>query len=110
MFNDWKRRREIARRKAVSIAAIRAQPLNECVEEFVTHHISEIDSAYWIQHTGTPSPSIPKVLDLVRFTKHWGGDDELDCFDFTLPEDVTNYVIAVKFTKTGEVDYVTMES
>ena len=42
--------------------------------------------------------------------EHWGGDDEIETFDFTLPEDVTDYVISVRFDESGQVEEISMES
>ena len=41
---------------------------------------------------------------------HWGGDDELDVFDFTLPEEITDYVLSVAFDESGAITGMTMES
>jgi len=43
---------------------------------------------------------------------HWGDDDDngLEVFDFTLPDDVTDYVISVRFDANGEVEEISMES
>jgi hypothetical protein len=41
---------------------------------------------------------------------HWGGDDELKTFDFTLPDDATNYLISVRFDEDGDVSGISMES
>jgi hypothetical protein len=46
---------------------------------------------------------------------HWGDDDDgdeegIDTFDFTLPDEVTDYVISVRFDEDGEVESVSMES
>jgi hypothetical protein len=41
---------------------------------------------------------------------HWGGLDEIDNFDFTLPEGVTHYAISVRFDGAGEISGITMES
>ena len=79
---------------------------------FVSHHLDELDAAYWKKHAGTPRPSPKQVLDLIVFDSHWGeeGDDGFDVFDFTLPDEVTNYVISVRFDDDGEVGSVEMES
>lgn len=43
---------------------------------------------------------------------HWGDEDDdgIDTFDFTLPEDITDYVISVRFDEEGQVEEITMES
>ena len=43
---------------------------------------------------------------------HWGDDDDdgIDHFDFTLPDDITNYLITVSFDENGDVSGIDMES
>ena len=36
--------------------------------------------------------------------------NEIETFDFTLPEDVTDYVISVRFGGSGQVEEISMES
>lgn len=47
---------------------------------------------------------------MMRTNCPWGGDNDLDTFDFTLPDDVTQYVISVSFDETGAVEGISMES
>src|SRR6185436_7826188 len=77
---------------------------------FVSHHLKELDSSYWKKHLSTETPEPRRVLELLQLRSHWGGDDEMDTFDFTLPEDATNYVISVAFDEDGNVSDIEMES
>lgn len=102
---------EIKKREQAAISAIKSvfgTPEQEYgVTMFVEHHIEELESEYWEKLLGTPKPDPRKVLDLLVLQDHW--DD--DCvFDFTLPEDATNYVISVRFDENGEIEDITMES
>src|SRR5215831_715879 len=108
--------KEIQRRTTAALLAIK-QAMNESdddcsVKLFVSHHLQELDAAYWKKHAGTPRPSPKKVLDLLELRSHWGEEDEdgIDTFDFTLPGDVTQYVICVRFDENGEVEDIEMES
>jgi hypothetical protein len=105
---------EIKRREASARAAIKrafgAGDDESGVSLFVSHHLEELGAAYWKKHFSTDRPDSPRVLDALILRSHWGGDDEIDKFDFTLPEEVTNYVISVGFDKAGEVSEVSMES
>lgn len=112
---------EIKRRIAAALVAIQ-QALSEGDEDssvriFVSHHLEELDAAYWKKHAGVPKPSAKKVLELLELHSHWGEDDEgdinkdgLDTFDFTLPGNATQYVISVSFGEEGEVEDIVMES
>jgi hypothetical protein len=77
---------------------------------FISHHLEELDSSYWKQHFATETPDPHRILEALVFRGHWGGDDELTTFDFTLPGDVTDYVISVEFDEDGQVSDITMES
>lgn len=83
---------------------------------FVTHHLNEIDAAYWTKHTGTGTPDPRQVLEMLVLGPLWDEDDEEEeedgrvVLDFTLPDGVTNYVICVDFDEAGNVANVSMES
>ncbi len=112
---------EIERRRKAAIDAIR-RTLGTAVDEhgatlFVSHHLDEIGDAYWLKHCGAARPDAKQVLDILFLQSHWGCDDDeeidddsIDTFDFTLPDDVTNYVISVTFDENGDVSGVSMES
>ena len=114
-------KKEIQRRTEAALLAIK-QAMSDGDEDssvklFVSHHLQELDAAYWKKHTGKPRPSPKNVLDLLQLRSHWGEDDEddidedgIDTFDFTLPGDVTQYAIAVRFDEDGEVEDIEMES
>lgn len=107
---------EILRRETTARAAIK-QSLETGEDEsgadlFVSHHLEELEGGYWQKHLGTSRPEPIRVLDILELRSHWGDDDDngLDVFDFTLPDDVTDYVISVRFDETGEVEEISMES
>ena len=106
---DEIKRRETAARAAIKRALDTADDESD-VTLFISHHLEELDSAYWMKHFSTGKPDRNRILDLLVLQSHWGGEDEIDTFDFTLPEDVTNYLISVSFDDTGEVSDITMES
>ena len=107
---------EVARREAAGRAAIRqtfgTTEGAEGADLFVTHHREELNSDYWRAHLGTPRPEPLRVLDILELRAHWSADDDdgLDVFDFTLPDDVTQYVISVRFDDAGNVEDISMES
>ena len=107
---------EIKRRQTAALTAIRQAFETEDDETgatlFVSHHLEEIEPEYWETQLGTPQPDPERVLDLLELRSHWSDDDEegIDTFDFTLPDDVTDYVISVRFDADGQVEEISMES
>lgn len=67
------------------------------IDEFVSHHIEELPKSYWKEHLGTEVPSAEQVIGLLVLREEW--EDE-DVYDFTLPGDVTDYVMSVSLMKT----------
>jgi hypothetical protein len=102
-------KREVAARAAIKRAFNPADEESE-VALFVSHHLKELDSAYWQKHFSTAKPDSQSILDSLVLQSHWGGDDELKTFDFTLPDDATNYLISVSFDEDGDVSGISMES
>jgi len=103
------------RRRVAALAAIKgafAAEGDDDVSLFVSHHLDELDGDYWRQQLATPRPTPEQVISLLELRSHWSeaNDEELDTFDFTLPGDVTNYVIAVEFDEDGKVEQISMES
>ena len=105
---------EIKRREAAARAAIKkaygTADDEYAATAFVSHHLEELDSAYWKKHFATEKPDAHRILESLVLRSHWGGDDEIDTFDFTLPEEVTDYVVSVSFDESGDVSEITMES
>lgn len=109
--------KEIKRRKGVALVEIKRSFNDESAEVdavklFVSHHLEEIEPGYWLTHLGTAEPEPKDVIDLLELQSHWGHEvvDGIDVFDFTLPGDVTNYVVSVYFDRKGDVEDVVMES
>lgn len=107
---------EIQKREAAARAAI-VQTVGtedgECgAGEFISHHLEELEPEYWSRHLGTQHPAPAQVVSILELRGHWSADNEngLDVFDFTLPGDVTDYVISVRFTDAGAIEDISMES
>lgn len=106
---------EIERRRNAAIDAIRlayGTPDDEhSATLFVSHHRDKIGAEFWLKHCGVACPNAKQILDILILKSHWGeDDDEIDTFDFTLPDDVTNYVISVDFDENGDVSGMSLES
>jgi Protein of unknown function (DUF2004) len=104
---------ETQRREAAALDAIKkalgTEAGEDSVDLFVEHHLDEVPGDYWIQRLGTATPEPSAVIDLVHLRGSWGENDR-EYFDFTLPGDVTQYVLSVHFDGAGNIDSLSMES
>ena len=73
----------------------------------VSHHIEELPQSYWEKHLGTSKPSKEQVIYMLILRSKWENEE---VYDFTLPEEVTDYVVNVSFDENGEIDDIVMES
>ncbi|GAA0851693.1 hypothetical protein GCM10009113_36270 [Marinobacter szutsaonensis] len=77
------------------------------IDGFVSHHLDELPESYWRKHLGTSAPSNEQVIGLLVLREKW--DDE-EVYDFTLPDEVTDYVVSVSFDDAGQIEDIVMES
>lgn len=100
-------------REKLALDAIRKAFDTEAGEDsvnlFVEHHLTELPHSYWQQHLRSDTPERSAIIDLLKLRSSWG-DDDIEYFDFTLPDEVTDYVISVHFNNTGIIDGISMES
>ena len=104
---------ELEERKTRALVAIRralgTPEGEENINLFVQHHLEELQQMYWKKHLGVDAPDASKVVDLLQFRSAWG-HESLEYFDFTLPDEVTDYVVSVHFNDAGDIDGISMES
>lgn len=77
------------------------------IDEFVSHHLDELPASYWEKHLGTAKPTNEQIINLLILRSKW--EDE-EVYDFTLPDDVTDYVVSVSFDEDGLIDDISIES
>jgi len=101
------------KRKKQALAAIRktfgTEDGEDSVDLFISHHLEELPASYWKKRCGSASPKPKAVLALLKFHSAWGERD-VENFDFTLPGEVTDYMISVHFDEEGVIDEISMES
>ena len=104
---------ELENRKTLAFAAIKnafgSEAGEENVNTFVEHHLEELPKSYWQKHLGASAPEPASVVGLLELRSSWGEGD-IEYFDFTLPEEVTDYVVSVHFDRAGTIDSISMES
>lgn len=93
-------------------AALENQQEGDSVELFIQHHLEEIEPDYWKKYFGSAVPTPLQVLDLLVLADPWESDetDSREMLDFTLPDEITQYVICVSFDAKGQVIDISMES
>ncbi|SFM13297.1 DUF2004 domain-containing protein [Marinobacter zhejiangensis] len=79
------------------------------VNLFVRHHLEEIEPEYWMKLVGTKEPSSAQVLDSLVLVGQWESEGNI-IYDYSLPDNVTQYLISVTVGKVGEILSVEMES
>ena len=81
---------------------------------FVAHHLEVIDASYWQTLFKVDIPEASQVLDCLVLSPYCVDeedeeDEEIGSLDFTLPDEVTNYLLCVSFDD-GVVSEISMES
>ena len=76
---------------------------------FVNHHLEELSGDYWNALTGTPKPTPQQVLEQLTVINKWVSEGEVN-YDFSLPNEVTQYVISVHVDTNGHIQEISMES
>ena len=78
---------------------------------FVEHHVDELETDYFSRMCGTSTPDATQMLDSLILLRSWSFEDDgnIDVFDFSLPENVTDCVLSVRFSG-DKVEDVTMDS
>ncbi|MCE3229307.1 MAG: hypothetical protein K0S32_3858 [Bacteroidetes bacterium] len=74
------------------------------VKEYVEHHMEEIEEL------SDDPQEVLKVLHLCRVGFYPDSDENFAVFDYTIGEDLTNYLVVVFFKSDGTILYITEES
>lgn len=69
--------------------------------------MEELPKAYWERHLNTATPTADEVISILVLVSKWNGEE---VYDFTLPDEVTNYVLSVTLSDHGIVEDISMES
>lgn len=96
-------------KKDIALTAIKASYGTESGEDginlFVSHHLEQFDETEWQSILGMSNPTSKDVIEALVFVEC---DDGV--YDFSLPNDVTDYVVCVSFNVSGDIDDISMES
>lgn len=72
---------------------------------FIEHHLDEVEPGYWKNHFGTTQPTALQVVDKLVLQDN----SDANLLDFTLPDDVTQYLLCVTLEGNQIID-ISMES
>ena len=74
---------------------------------FISHHLEELSDADWLLAIGTMKPTPQQILNSLTLSEP---SEDGVMYDFTLPNDVTDYILCVNFGEDGTIENISMES
>ncbi|OTG64796.1 DUF2004 domain-containing protein [Acinetobacter silvestris] len=99
--------------RAAMLSTYQNDTEENAVRLYATHHLEEIESDYWVKNLGTTTPQPLQVLNMLELSPNldWTLEaDEIYRIDFTLPDEVTQYVLCVELDHDESVIGISMES
>jgi hypothetical protein len=88
----------------------------DTVEEYIEHHLAELapeDLAALVDRNNnkvSPEQQLLSKLQLVRVGLYPGSEEQFATFDYSIGQELTNYLVVIFTNEKGEMDYMTMES
>lgn len=88
----------------------------DTVKTYVQHHLEEIDKdelsdiVDFDDESADPEIQLMKALRLVRVGLYPDSEDQFAIFDYSIGEDLTNYLVVISSDENGDPDDITMES
>jgi hypothetical protein len=88
----------------------------DTVKFYLQHHLEEVGEDELSNlinlddSTIEPEQQLLTKLKLVRVGLYPDGDDNFAIFDYSIGEEVTNYLVVINTDENGELDYMSMES
>jgi hypothetical protein len=90
--------------------------IGETVKEYIEHHIEELDSddlkalLKGAKQGTTKEEKLLSTIRLKRIGFYPHTDERFVNLDYTLDEDLTDYLVVLDFTEDGKLHYITLES
>lgn len=88
----------------------------DTVKEYIEHHLEELASEDLGELIDSNNKKISRDLQLlarlqlVRVGLYPGSDEQFATFDYSIGQELTNYLVVLFTNEKGELDYMTMES
>jgi hypothetical protein len=89
---------------------------SDTVKTYVEHHLEEVDKAELIGLVDfenkkiSPEQQLAKALRLVRLGLYPDSEDQFAIFDYSIGQELTQYLVVINTDQNGKLDYMTMES
>lgn len=95
-----------------ALAADLAESSDGDVASYIEHHMTELKASDLAASVGKPVDRTSFVANmyLTRIGLYPDRDDVAAVFDYTISEDLTDYLLVVSFNAKAEVDSIAMES
>ncbi len=81
---------------------------NETIELYIEHHLEEIPQIEWEKIFGK-IPNQEEFIDLLELQSSYEYEGFI-FYDYSLPKDITDYVICIKTDKNNTLIEISMES
>ena len=88
----------------------------ETVAAYIQHHLEELNPGDITALIGGSAKTddkpelLLKKLQLVRVGVYPEGEDQFAIFDYSIGQELTNYLVVIFTDENGNIDYITMES
>jgi hypothetical protein len=88
----------------------------DTVKSYLEHHLEEVGKEElsnlinFDDRTTEPEMQLLKKLKLVRVGFYPDNEDNFAIFDYSIGEEITNYLVVINTDENGQLDYMTMES
>ncbi|NTD99841.1 DUF2004 domain-containing protein [Agrobacterium tumefaciens] len=88
----------------------------DTVKFYLEHHLEEVDKEELTKLVNfddtitEPEQQLLSKLKLVRVGLYPDNEDNFAIFDYSIGEDITNYLVVINTDENGQLDYMTMES
>lgn len=87
----------------------------DTVKTYLEHHLEEVDEEELAElidtndKTKEPIKQLMDKLHLVRVGLYPDSEDQFAIFDYSIGQEITQYLVVININKNGELDYMTME-
>lgn len=88
----------------------------DTVKSYLEHHLEEVEKEElsslinFDDKTTEPELQLLKKLKLIRIGLYPDNEDNFAIFDYSIGEEITNYLVVINTDEQGQLDYMTMES